>query len=187
VEPRIRPGRSADLEGIVEVYNHYVTRTPATFELFPVDPDGRLPWFQEHSTNGRYRLLVAVDSEERVLGWATTSPFRPRAAYGTTVEASVYVREDSTGRGIGTGLYRALFDAIRSEDIERIVAGITLPNPRSVVLHSRFGFRHVGTFSRVGRKFDRFWDVAWFERPLRLAIAQRGADGATSDPPARGG
>jgi phosphinothricin acetyltransferase len=40
-----------------------------------------------------------------------------------------------------------------------------------VSLHERFGFRRVGVFHSVGRKFDKFWDVAWFERPLRLPPA----------------
>jgi len=65
-------------------------------------------------------------------------------------------------------LYAALFDALASEDVHRIVAGVSLPNPASIRLHERFGFRPVGVFPGVGRKFDRYWDVAWFERPLKL-------------------
>jgi len=101
-----------------------------------------------------------------VVGWATTSPFRPRAAYATTVESSVYLRPGSLGKGIGARLYTELFRSIEGEDVERVVAGITLPNPASVRLHRRFGFRRVGTFHRVGRKLGRYWDVAWYERPL---------------------
>jgi len=71
------------------------------------------------------------------------------------------------GRGIGTELYCKLLIAIVGEDINRIVAGITLPNTASVALHHAFGFVQVETFSQNGRKFDRYWDVAWFERPLR--------------------
>jgi phosphinothricin acetyltransferase len=148
----------------VNVYNHYVEHTGATFEVAPVRPEERLGWFEDHSGGGAHQLWVAEDDSARVLGWATTSSFRPRAAYATTVESSVYVDRGSTGQGVGTRLYRSLFDAIRSEDIERIVAGIALPNPGSLALHRRFAFRHVGTFSRVGRKFGQYWDVAWFER-----------------------
>jgi phosphinothricin acetyltransferase len=169
MDVRVRPARMEDLEGIVEVYNHYVESSPATFELAPVTPDDRRPWLREHTAGGRHRLEVAVGGDERVIGWATTSPFLSRAAYATTVEASVYCRPDFRGKGVGSRLYTSLFDAIRTEDIERIVAGVTLPNPASVRLHRRFGFEHVGTFHRVGRKFDRYWDVAWFERPLREA------------------
>ncbi len=167
-EPRVRPGRAGDLPRIVEIYNHYVESSAISFELVPVRPEDRVPWFRSHRARGRHRLLVATEGP-RVIGWATTSPFRPRAAYDTTVESSVYCAPEALGRGIGSRLYRALFDSIAREDIERIVAGVTMPNPASVRLHRRFGFRRVGTFHRVGRKFDRYWDVAWFERPLRDA------------------
>ena len=182
MDVRIRPGRVADLAEVVELYNHYVGSSPATFEVTPVTPADRRGWFQEHSTGGRHRIEVAVGRDGRVVGWATTSPFRPRAAYATTVEASVYCRPELQGHGIGTRLYSALFDSVRDEDIERIVAGVTLPNDASVRLHRRFGFRRVGTFHRVGRKFDRYWDVAWFERPLRLERVRAVRAGARPRP-----
>ena len=163
----LRPGRRADLSAVLEVYNHFVERSPVTFEVEPLRTADRDEWIREHLGEGRYRLWVAVERGGRLVGWATTSPFRPRAAYATTVESSVYCRPGFEGKGVGTKLYTALFDSVRDEDIERVVAGVTLPNPASVHLHRRFGFRRVGTFHRVGRKFGRFWDVAWFERPLR--------------------
>ena len=72
-----------------------------------------------------------------------------------------------TGRGLGVRLYAALFDRLADEDVHRAVAGITLPNPASIALHRRFGFRDVGVFSENGRKLGRYWDVAWLERDLR--------------------
>jgi phosphinothricin acetyltransferase len=166
----VRPGVRSDLPALTDIYNHYVINTAITFDLRPFTPEERRPWFEEHST-GRHRLLVAGSPEgpdETILGYATSSRWRAKPAYDTTVEASVYCRADAAGRGVGTLLYRALFEAIRNEDINRIVAGISLPNPASVALHERFLFRQVGVFTAVGRKFGRFWDVAWFERPLSL-------------------
>jgi phosphinothricin acetyltransferase len=113
-------------------------------------------------------LIVADDGSGRAVGYASTSRFRTKAAYDTTVESSVYCRADLVRRGIGTALYQALFEMLKDEDINRIVAGVTLPNPASIALHERCGFRPVGTLSSVGRKFDRYWDVAWFERPLLI-------------------
>jgi phosphinothricin acetyltransferase len=80
----------------------------------------------------------------------------------------VYCRPTAVGKGIGRALYQTLFASIAGEDINRIVAGVTLPNEMSIALHRRFGFTPVGTFSANGRKFGRYWDVAWFERPLSL-------------------
>jgi phosphinothricin acetyltransferase len=172
VKLSIRPGRRRDLIQVVDVYNHYVAHSPATFEVTPVTASDRVDWMRQHSAGGRYRLWVAVEASGRIVGWATSSPFRPRAAYATTVETSVYCRPECQGQGVGTRLYAALFESIQGEDIERAVAGVALPNPASLRLHRRFGFRRVGTFHRVGRKFGRYWDVAWFERPLRLERPQ---------------
>ena len=77
-----------------------------------------------------------------------------------------YCRHDAMSRGIGTLLYRSLFSLLQHEDVHRVVAGIALPNDPSIRLHERVGFTRVGVFSQVGRKFDRYWDVAWFARPL---------------------
>lgn len=166
-ETIIRPAARADLPRLVEIYNHYVINTPITFDLTPLTVEERTPWFEEHSDRGRYWLLVAVE-EDNLIGYATTGRFRAKRAYDTTVDSSIYCAPEATGRGIGSKLYRALFDAIGGEDINRIIAGVTLPNAASMALHRRFGFEAVGTFSEVGRKFGRFWDVAQLERPLKI-------------------
>jgi phosphinothricin acetyltransferase len=164
----IRNATIDDLPAMTDIYNHYVVSTAITFDLSPFTTEERRPWFDAHETTGRYRLLVATDSAGHVLGYATTSRWRPKAAYETTVEASVYCHPLAVGRGRGRALYRALFDAIANEDVHRIVAGISLPNPASIKLHERCGFQPVGVFPSVGRKFNQFWDVAWFVRPLKL-------------------
>jgi phosphinothricin acetyltransferase len=162
----IRPATADDLPALTAIYNHYIVHTPITFDVAPYTPEQRREWFDDHAPNGKYRLLVATEAAG-ILGYATTSRWRPKAAYGTTVESSIYCRHDACGRGIGTQLYRALFEAIEQEDVHTIVAGATMPNAASVALHERLGFRTVGVFTAVGRKFGQFWDVAWFERPLR--------------------
>jgi phosphinothricin acetyltransferase len=150
---------------LTEIYNHYVLSSPVTFDLEPLTIEQRAPWFLEHAETGRHRLLVA-EEDALVVGYTSTSRFRARAAYDTTVEASIYCAPEAVGRGIGSALYRVLFAAIAGEDINRIAAGITLPNDTSVALHRSFGFVQVGVFTQNGRKFGRYWDVAWFERPL---------------------
>ena len=91
---------------------------------------------------------------------------RSRAGYDTTVETSVYVAPDLVGGGVGHTLYGALFDALSGQGLHRAVAGITLPNDASVRLHESFGFHLVGRFTDQGRKFGRYWDVGWYERPM---------------------
>src|SRR4051812_8901361 len=161
--PSVRSAVLDDLAALTAIYNHYVLHTPITFDVKPCEPDDRRPWFEDHSPAGRHRLLVAEDHGE-VVGYATTSRWRPKPAYDSTVESSVYVRHDAVGRGLGRQLYAALFDAMAGEDVHTIVAGVALPNAASIGLHERFGFREVGVFREVGRKFGTFWDVAWLQR-----------------------
>ncbi len=163
---RIRRAERADLEALTDIYNHYVVHTTVTFDLEPFTVAGRQPWFDEHPATGPHRLIVSEDDQGAIVGYATTSRWRPKPAYYRTVEASVYLRPDATGRGYGGALYTALFASIAGEDVHRIVAGMCLPNPASVKLHERCGFRLVGVFQGVGYKFNRECDVAWFERPL---------------------
>jgi phosphinothricin acetyltransferase len=138
-----------------------------TFDVLPYTVEARQPWFQQFAVTGRHRLLVAEENG-LVLGYTGTTRFRPKAAYDTTVETTIYCAPGVAGKGLGSRLYSALFAAIENEDIHRIVAGFALPNPASQTLHERFGFKPVGIFKENGRKFGRYWDVAWTERPLKL-------------------
>jgi len=157
-----RPALFSDLQRLLEIYNYYILNTPITFstQAFTVEEFGH--WFEEHSDGNRHRLVVAVENEDdrRIIGYAGTGRFRPKQAYETTVETTIYCRPECRQRGVGTLLYRTLFELIAGEDIHRVVAGVTLPNPASMALHQRFGFRHVGTFTENGRKFGKYWDVA---------------------------
>jgi phosphinothricin acetyltransferase len=164
----VRAATPDDLEALTDIYNHYIVHSAITFDLHPFEVAQRRAWFDEHTDSGPHQLLVATDEHGKCAGYASSSRWRPKPAYNTTVEVSVYCHPDARGRGCGTTLYRALFVALEREEVQTIVAGVSLPNAASLSLHARFGFRPVGVFHAVGRKFDKFWDVAWFERPLRL-------------------
>ena len=163
----IRPAVPADLPRLTQIYNHYVLHTPVTFDIEPYTVERRETWFHQFRPTGRHRLLVAEESG-RVLGYAGTMRWRPKAAYDTTVETTIYCAPEAIGKGVGSQLYGALFEALKDEDVHRFVAGYTLPNPVSAALHERFGFNAVGIFPEVGRKFGRYWDVAWSERPAKF-------------------
>ncbi|MGC4046352.1 MAG: GNAT family N-acetyltransferase [Armatimonas sp.] len=162
----IRAAVESDLPALTALYNHYIEHTAITFDTEPYTVEQRREWFSHYYPTGRHRLLVAEESG-KVLGYASSGKFRPRAAYDTSVETSVYVDPEAHGRGVGTALYTALFEILATEDIHRAIAGITLPNEKSIALHEKFGFQSVGVMTEVGRKFDRYWDVAWLEKALK--------------------
>ena len=161
----VRPARDDDVPRMTEIYNHYVLTTAITFDLEPFTVEERRSWFQQFATAGARRLLVAEQAGV-VLGYAGSHQFRTRRAYDTTIETTIYCAPEATGRGIGTLLYRALFEALEGEDLRVAIAGTTLPNDASVALHERFGFALVGVMHEVGRKFGRYWDVAFYEKRL---------------------
>jgi phosphinothricin acetyltransferase len=163
----VRPAIEDDLAAINDLYNHYVAESHVTFDVEPVSMEARRAWFGEHP-GGRHRVFVAEDAG-RLIGFASSSRLRPKPGYLTSIETSVYVAADATGRGAGTRLYETLFKAVEGEDVHRAYAGIALPNPGSIALHEKFGFKRVAHFTEQGRKFGRYWDVAWFERPLGRA------------------
>ena len=161
----IRPATEADLARLTEIYNYYIINTPITFDLEPFSVEERREWFREHGSSGPHRLLVA-DVDGTVVGYVTSSLFKVKAAYQTSVETSIYLTQETKSRGIGTKLYSVLFDALVDEDVHRAYAGITLPNEASIAVHKKFGFQSVGIYHEVGWKFEKYWDVEWFEKVL---------------------
>ncbi|MFQ5478345.1 MAG: GNAT family N-acetyltransferase [Candidatus Binatia bacterium] len=165
MEPIIRPAIRSDLSALVRIYNHYIVNTPATFDTEPYSAKEREDWWSGFRGNGPHRLFVACWGDS-VVGYASSSSFRPKTAYRSSVETTVYLDPDFTGRGIGRLLYETLFDALVGEALHRAYAGIALPNEASVALHRRLGFEHIGTFREAGYKFGNYWDVAWYEKAL---------------------
>src|SRR5690242_834237 len=92
-EVQVSPGGEADLAALTDLYNHYIRETAITFDVTPLTPDERRPWLLSHPEDGPHRLLVAREagSPEKILGYATSSTFRPKAAYATSVETTVYL------------------------------------------------------------------------------------------------
>ena len=173
----IRRAATGDLLALLAIYNHYVARSHFTFDVEPRTLEQRRVWLDAFGSTGRRQCFVA-EKGGHVIGWASSGPFKDRAAYDTSVETSVYLAPGEAGQGAGWKLYQALFAALAPEDVHRAFAGIAQPNAASVALHRACGFRHVGTYSEVGRKFGKYWDVAWYEKDMstRGHEALAGAD-----------
>lgn len=161
----IRSATLDDAEAINNIGNHYIYETPTNFKTDALTLEERKCWIAGFAVTGRYRLLVA-SKNDNAIGYAGSSPFHERKAYETSVSTTIYLHPDNHSKGIGTLLYNELFNLLKTEDIHRVFAGITLPNPASRAIHHKFGFKEVGTFTEAGRKFGRYWDVMWLEKSL---------------------
>jgi phosphinothricin acetyltransferase len=156
----IRSATTADAAAICAIYNHYVLETAITFEeaaVAPVEMETRiretlpaLPW-------------LAWDENGSVGGYAHASKWKGRCAYRHSAEVTVYLDPAFTGRGIGSQLYQALLADLRKRSFHTAIGGIALPNPSSIALHERLGFRKVAQFEQVGWKFGQWIDVGYWQ------------------------
>ncbi|MDE1937989.1 MAG: N-acetyltransferase [Alphaproteobacteria bacterium] len=162
----IRRVERSDLPALLAIYNHYVVHTPVTFDVEPRTLAQRQVWLDTFASSGRYQCFVAA-RDSQAIGWACSGKFKEKAAYETSVETSIYLAPGEQSKGLGRKLYETLLSALAKEDLHRAFGGVTLPNEGSVGVHRALGFSLVGTYPEVGRKFGRFWDVAWFGRPFR--------------------
>jgi phosphinothricin acetyltransferase len=159
----IRPIALPDLQQCVDILNPFIINTAITFDTEPYTAETRKPWFRQFSEHGRYRCFVAeLDGE--IVGYANSGALRPKRAYDTSVEVSIYRKQDIHEKGIGTRLYETLFNALSQEDIHRMHALITLPNESSLAIHQKFGFYEVGELNEAGRKFGKYHSVYWMEK-----------------------
>ncbi len=156
----IRACLISDAARICDIYNHYVRETVITFEEEAVSEREMTERIRD--VTARWPWLVAEENG-LVTGYAYASAWKTRSAYRFAVESTVYVAAEHLGRGLGTQLYRALIAALRSRHVHYVTGGIALPNPASVALHERLGFRKNGHFSEVGFKLDRWVDVGYWE------------------------
>jgi len=157
----IRSAVASDSAQIAEIYNYYIENSHATFETERIDASEMLRRMEEGWTAG-YPFLVYED-QDAVVGYAYGRRYRPRFAYLHSIEISVYVKHGSEGKNIGTLLYSQLISEIQQTNFHAVIGGISLPNDASIRLHEKFGFEKVAHFPEVGRKFDRWIDVGYWE------------------------
>ena len=154
----IRPAEAGDAEAIRAIYNLEVVSATSTFDLVTRTLAGQRTWLAARS--GAFSAIVAVDDTGTVVGFAALSPYKERAAYRTTVEDSVYVDRSRSGEGIGTALLSRLLEVARASGFHTVMARIEAGGEASRALHARCGFELVGIEREVGRKFNRWLDVA---------------------------
>jgi len=158
----VRAATRSDLPELVRIYNHYVENSYATFDTQRVTVEGRIGWFERFSEVGPHRLVVASE-EDRVVGCASSGPYRDHPAFARTVEVGIYLHPELRSQGIGSALYGALLDQLRFQDVHVALAGIALPNDASVALHRRFGFKEVGVFEEYAFKNGNYISSVWMQ------------------------
>ncbi|MCC6428165.1 MAG: N-acetyltransferase [Phycisphaerales bacterium] len=159
----IRDLEPRDVAAANALTNHFIANTTIHWGYTTAsDDDFREYWLKGRKTHPW--LIAEIDG--RFAGYTKASPWRDRDAYRFTAETTVYVALDMNRRGIGRALMLALLDRLRDMNFHQAIAGIALPNDPSIALHESLGFEKVGIFPEVGRKFDQWWGVGFWQRKL---------------------
>jgi len=157
----VRLAREDDAAAIAAIYRPYVKGSRISFEETPPDPSE----IARRMRSPIHPWLV-IEERGRVVGYASTSPMRDRAAYRWSVETGIYVAPGMQGRGLGKLLLAAHVDLLERQGFVTIVAGIALPNDASVALHEKLGFTLSGIERGVGFKLGQWVDVGRWQRDL---------------------
>ena len=160
----IRRATSDDGGAIAAIYGPYCDSTTISFEE-------TAPTAEEMARRilsvGATRPWIVLEDDGNVIGYAYASPHNERAAYRWSVSTAIYVDRDHQRRGAGRALYTTLFALLRSLGYRQATAGITLPNPASVGLHTAFGFAPVGVYRHIGHKLGGWHDVGWYQAEIQ--------------------
>lgn len=160
----IRSVAIEDAKEIATIYNYYIEATSVTFEVEPVSvkemarriegcQNSNLPWY-------------VAEQQGKIIGYCYASKWKGRCAYRHSVEATVYLDPSVVAKGWGTQLYKELLTQLQALGIHAVICGISLPNEASVALHEKFGMEKVAHFKEVGRKFERWVDVGYWQHLL---------------------
>lgn len=159
----VRAARAEDFDAIAALVNVYIRSTAIHFGYEEQTAEELLAMC--HKGAARYPWVVA-EVDGAFAGYAKAGVWRERAAYQWTPECGVYVEKRFQRLGVGRALYARLFEVMREQGFESVIAGITLPNEASVRLHEAMGFAPAGVVRRAGWKLEKWWDVGFWQKEL---------------------
>lgn len=157
----IRQCVKGDANAICEIYNHYIKHTVITFEETPVSEAIIVKRIESYTQ--QYPWLVLENSAGKIVGYAYAAKWAERSAYKGTLEITVYLDHQQSGKGYGAALYTELLSILSRSEFHVVIAVIALPNEASIKLQESFGFSKVAHFKEVGRKFDNWVDVGHWQ------------------------
>lgn len=158
---QLRPAEERDCDAIAAIYNQGIRARIATFETQERTAEERRGWLAAHGPD--HPVLVA-ERDGKVVGWASTEAYRPRACYAGIAEFSIYIDESARGQGVGLILLNGLVEAAEAAGLWKILSRIFVENTASRALCAKAGFREVGIYEKHGQ-LDGVWrDVVIAER-----------------------
>lgn len=166
----VREALESDAARLSEIYSYYVTDTAVSFEY-------EAPSVEEFerrikSIKRKYPYLVCM-RDDKAVGYVYAGTYSTRKAYDWTVTTSIYVDRDCRRQGVGALLYDSLEEELRKRGIVNLLAGVAYCEREDEYLsddskdfHVRMGYSQVAHMKSVGKKFDRWYDLLWFQKNI---------------------
>jgi len=163
----IRPVEERDLDQINEIYNWHSENGFSTFGT--VEPlEKRKEWFKRFDSPKHIALVT--EENGKITGVTCSFAYRGGGVFANTIETSIYLHPDWMGKGLGSKLYRALFESLKDKGVHRVVVGIALPNEGSVAIHKKLGFEVIGIFDEYAFYKGKFISSIWMQKKMKLGI-----------------
>lgn len=160
---QLRFVQESDVAAIAEIYRPYVENTSISFEY---DAPSSEEFLQRiRSTTAEFPWIVCLFDNE-IIGYAYAISHRNRTAYQWAADVTIYFSETFHRKGLAKITYETLFSLLTLQGIHTLLAGITIPNEKSIGFHSSLGFKLLGTYTNIGYKFGKWHDTQWFQRPI---------------------
>lgn len=150
----------SDAKRIHEIYNKYVEKSWATFQEQPVSLDEIEIQIQRIIKD--FPWLVYQEGDQ-IIGYTYADKWKGKSAYRYTVETSIYLDSEHLGKGIGSKLKEAMIEELRKRNFHCVISVISLPNPASIAMCEKFGFKKVGHLKEIGYKFDEWIDIGYWQ------------------------
>jgi L-amino acid N-acyltransferase YncA len=157
---RIRPARPDDAKEIARIYNQGVQDRAATFENAYATPEERYLWVV--SRPDEYPVLIA-EVKHTMMGWASLTPYSPRACYKGIADLSIYIDRSLRGHGVGQELMKAMQNIAREKGYYKLVGRIIADNEPGRKLCQMAGWKEVGVHEKHGKLANTWHDLVLVE------------------------
>lgn len=164
MEIKIRPAVFSDIDTILEIVNHEILHSTSIYDYEPRDFETQKLWFEDKLA--KKLPVIVAEFENGTIGYATYGSFRDKIGFQYTVEHSIYIADEFTGKGVGKLLLAELIQLAKKQGYHVMIGAIDAENPGSIAFHRKFGFKAAGTIHEAGYKFDRWLDLVFMQLTL---------------------
>jgi|WetSurMetagenome_2_1015567.scaffolds.fasta_scaffold128013_2 L-amino acid N-acyltransferase YncA len=161
MEYRIRLAQNEDSKSIAEIFNHFVLNTFSAYPSLPVDES---IFSRMKAMAGKLPIYVAENSNGAVVGFAGLRPLHFADTLSRSAEATIFILPEHICHGLGGQLLETMEEDAKALGVDTIIGGASSHNQPSLDFQRKHGFSECGRFQRVGRKFDKDFDIIWMQK-----------------------